>query len=154
MDKFLEITNKETYDKLLRKNITLEKLSSNAWTHASNHSWAQQVTHNQTPKEDKQYAVETSQSTTAVTTLWDKQSYLYFKIVHVCPRLNAVNVVWCSCIVNIHYIKGDHRHILRNGQQKHIQTVTCWRSSEISDLCFLWVQDWMQVHLNFFWFVV
>ena len=43
------------------------------------------------PENEKQYAVQTSRSTTTVTTLWDKQSHVYssFENVHVYQRLNA-----------------------------------------------------------------
>ena len=34
-----------------------------------------------------------------------------------------------------------------NGQQRHAWIVTCRRGFELSELCFLWVQDWIQVHL-------
>ena len=102
------------------------------------------------PKKEKQYAVQTSRSTSIVTTLWDKQSHVYlsFENVHVYPRLNAINIGRHTCTVDIHYLEGIRDKFSDwNGQQRHAWIVTCRRGFELSELCFLWVQDWIQVHL-------
>ena len=101
------------------------------------------------PENEKQYAVQTSRSTTTVTTLWDKQSHVYssFENVHVYRRLNAINIRWHICTVDIHYLEGIRDKLSDwNGKQRHVWTVTCRRSFELSEICFLWVQVWIQVH--------
>ena len=94
-------------------------------------------------------AVQTSGSTTAVTTLWDKQSHVYcsFENVHVYRRLNAINIRWHICTVDIHYLEGIRDKLSDwNGKQRHVWTVTCRRSFELSEICFLRVQVWIQVN--------
>ena len=92
-----------------------------------------------------------------MTTLWDKQSHVYssFENVHVYRRLNAINIRRHICTVDIHYLEEIRDKLSDwNGKQRHVWTVTCRRSFELSEICFLWVQVWIQVLYFFFWFVV
>ena len=154
--KLVKMANKERYlINCLEKVSSFGKLTYSAFSYTSSHSWAQQligdaITQSPSwPEKEKQYAVQTSQSTTAVTTLWDKQSHVYssFENVHVYQRLNAITIRWHICTVDIHYLEEIRDKLSDwNGKQRHVWTVTCRRSFELSEICFLWVQVWIQVN--------
>ena len=66
-----------------------------------------------------------------------------------CISKTECNKYWMTYMYSWYTLfRGDQGQFSDwNGQQRHAWIVTCRRGFELSEVCFLWVQDWIQVHL-------
>ena len=66
-----------------------------------------------------------------------------------CISKTECNKYWTTYMYSWYTLfRGDQGQFSDwNGQPRHAWIVTCRRSFELSEVCFLWVQDWIQVHL-------
>ena len=66
-----------------------------------------------------------------------------------CISKTECNIYWTTYMYSWYTLfRGDQGQFTDwNGQQRHAWIITCRRGFELSEVCFLWVQDWIQVHL-------